>query len=838
MSTITNTLVHDLEEDAVWQGEFERQLELEDRMRCMGIDRFWKQASKASEKRQETGTEPVKRVLHATVGMMAEGIDVFKAEAKDGKAGRKHTALKYIAKIESDALALMAARTVLDGISRGDTFVKLSMLVANTIEDEVCYREFKEQDKDNFDATLRREKRVNSASYSRQRTSIRHAMGVNGYEVTEWDHKTKLMVGSKLIEIMMETTGLIQRELRTTAAKKTVAYITATPDAMEWILEESNRCALLSPVFLPTIIPPRPWTSPTEGGYWSNRVRRLTLVKTRSKSYLEELSNMDMSNVYDAVNAMQHTAWKINTPVLEVIEGLWKVGSSLGDIPAADELPLPSKPDFLEEQKPKEVWTEEEKKAFGDWKRSAQDIHAMNGKLKSLRLQFVKILSIADTFKDEDEMFFPHQLDFRGRAYAVPMFLNPQGSDVAKGLLTFANAVAINDEEAAAWLAIHGSNCFGFDKAPMDDRIQWVLEREEVIKACVADPYSNRFWADADSPFQFLAFCFEWAAFREQGYGYESHLPVQMDGTCNGLQNFSACLLDPIGGKAVNLMPSEAPSDIYAEVATKVNEILARDVLSADELVAEIARQWLAYGVDRKVCKRPVMTLAYGAKEFGFKQMIMDDTVTPARFSNFNPFGVKGWEAASYMGKVIWGAVAEVVVAATQAMEWFQFSARAAAKDGLPVRWETPDGLMIVQAYTKPNTKRIEVTFGSIRTQVHIATGTNKGLDKQKQANSISPNWVHSMDASHMRMTVRKCWKEGIRSFSLVHDSYGTHAGNAQALAYHLREQFIDMYSQDVMAKFKTDLEMQLLPETDLPEIPPKGTLDLELIMESQYFFA
>ena len=39
-----------------------------------------------------------------------------------------------------------------------------------------------------------------------------------------------------------------------------------------------------------------------------------------------------------------------------------------------------------------------------------------------------------------------------------------------------------------------------------------------------------------------------------------------MDGSCNGLQNFSAMLRDEVGGKAVNLIPSDKPQDVYMEV--------------------------------------------------------------------------------------------------------------------------------------------------------------------------------------------------------------------------------------------------------------------------------
>lgn len=44
---------------------------------------------------------------------------------------------------------------------------------------------------------------------------------------------------------------------------------------------------------------------------------------------------------------------------------------------------------------------------------------------------------------------------------------------------------------------------------------------------------------------------------------YLSHLPVHMDGSCNGLQHYAALGRDEIGGKAVNLMPSDKPQDVY-----------------------------------------------------------------------------------------------------------------------------------------------------------------------------------------------------------------------------------------------------------------------------------
>lgn len=210
---------------------------------------------------------------------------------------------------------------------------------------------------------------------------------------------------------------------------------------------------------------------------------------------------------------------------------------------------------------------------------TAHKIHAHNVSLRSKRLNVAKALKIADIYVDEEAFHYVCQLDFRGRVYCMPSF-NPQGDDVTKGMLTFADGMAINDGVAAGWLAIQGANVYGEDKIALEDRIQWVEDNEQEILSCAADPLGATFWHKADKPWQFLAFCFEWAGFLEEGYGYVSHLPVALDGSCSGIQHFSAMLLDEEGGGAVNLIPAEKPEDIYQIVCDKVMVEL-RQIVSA-----------------------------------------------------------------------------------------------------------------------------------------------------------------------------------------------------------------------------------------------------------------
>ena len=60
---------------------------------------------------------------------------------------------------------------------------------------------------------------------------------------------------------------------------------------------------------------------------------------------------------------------------------------------------------------------------------------------------------VAEQFRDEPGMWFPHNMDFRGRAYPMPPHLNHLGSDTSRGILQFAEGRALG-EDGLNWLYI------------------------------------------------------------------------------------------------------------------------------------------------------------------------------------------------------------------------------------------------------------------------------------------------------------------------------------------------------------------------------------------------
>jgi DNA-directed RNA polymerase len=457
----------------------------------------------------------------------------------------------------------------------------------------------------------------------------------------------------------------------------------------------------------------------------------------------------------------------------------------------------------------------------------------------SKRLLYAKIIWLAQKFKDYATLFYPLQFDFRGRAYCVPAFLNYQSIGGAKALLLFSNGKEITPENRGEfWLAVHGANMYGNDKISLEDRVKWVNDNEQWIVNCAQDPFRHREWEDASNAFQFLAWCDEWRRYQARGINekFISHLPVNVDGSCNGLQLYSLMLRDSVAGKLVNLLPSDTPQDIYQLVANAVNEKLK--VHASED--RPYAQQWLDYGVKRSTTKRSIMTICYGSTRYSCTDFVIEDLTKRQDKGEHHPFVNDLFRPASYLASVIWDSIGDNLKSARVGMKYLQEIAKIVSKEQLPIHWVTPVGFPVYQSYPEMKSKRVKAMLMGEVIKPRINAETDK-TDKLRMSNGVAPNVVHSVDSAGMIKTVNIAHKNGIRNFCNVHDSFGTTAGDVEMLNKSIREAFIDMFSNhDILEKFRQDVEKQLPDKlkAKLPEVPSKGDLDINKLRESKFFFA
>ena len=808
--------------------DIQEQIELEKRMVSFGASRYQSSVEKANDKGRGGDIQSAQKLMQEFVLPVAAAIREWLDESQPGRKAKYKSLIKVV---EPEQAAYLGLRAVFDHFTQQTALVSLAARIGMLIEDEAKFSKFHEQHGEYYEAIIQDFKRKGTVNYRHMHRVLTMKAKSHDVKWNDWTNEERAAVGVKIIDLIMQTTDLIEKKSERAKGRKVAMQIIIVPteSCLEWMRNYDKYAALLNPDRCPCIIPPDPWTAVDQGGFYTPQLRRRTpLVKVKQNAQMSLFSG-DMGSIMKAVNALQNTAWKVNDNIYSVLKDVWDKSLPLG-LPQSEPYTVPTCP--VAKNLKKADMKADEKTRFEEWKSEARIVHTMNKERVSKCFQVIRVLRTAQEFKEYDKFWFVYQCDFRGRIYATVSGLSPQGPDFAKALLQFADGKPLT-ERGLYWLRIHGANTFGEDKLPYTGRVEWVKQHEKLIAATAEDPISNKdFWANADKPWQFLAFCFEYARYLKGGLGILSHLPIALDGTCNGIQNFSAMLHDEVGGRAVNLTDGTAPMDIYSQVAKVLTDKLAK---KGDDA---LAGEWLAFAatqpngvLPRGLTKRPVMTLPYGStqqscREYIYKFMIED---APDAFPKDKRFRL-----SVYLTPILWEAIGEVVIAARRAMDWIQRCAAIVGKEDKPIIWETPIGFPVYQGRKKVISKRVETELaGKIRLRLNADSDK---IDVQKQRLGAAPNFVHSMDACHLMMTLLKGNEMGIESFACIHDDFGTHAEDTDKLHHALRWAFVEMYeANNVLEDFRESLQVTV--DAKLPPVPSKGTLDLKEILRSPYFF-
>ena len=98
------------------------------------------------------------------------------------------------------------------------------------------------------------------------------------------------------------------------------------------------------------------------------------------------------------------------------------------------------------------------------------------------------------------------------------------------------------------------------------------------------------------------------------------------------------------------------------------------------------------------------------------------------------------------------------------------------------------------------------------------------------------PNYIHALDAAHMMLTALHAHRSGI-TFAAVHDCFWSHAGSVDEMNKVLRREFHRLHSSGLLEDLHDQFSRLKAIDDDLPKIPPRGTLDIDKVLESTYLF-
>lgn len=848
-----------------------------------GYDRYIKhQDAAVSNLGGHAGAEFVK-IIKGSVPLVAERIRVW-LDAGNSNTGRgkRPIALSVLSRLDPDLLAFLTLNSIFAGITRVDKIASVQTTIGGQVEAEIMALDIADHQGKKVAARLRAVT-AKQGSARNARKAFNKIAKEQLPEHEAWDQAKKLRIAEPLVNAAIEALpDLIEVATVPTKVNHTDTILRLTDEGVQLFGQLRESMAWMQPIHRPMVVPPRPWTDMHTGCYYEERsARTVKLVRTFNKDHRaiinRAIKDGQMDYVLKAVNAIQNTAWAINEPILDLVRWAFDQGIEDIGVPPASLMPVPPRLD-------PEVWEAMSPAERKGHRLNLIGIHERNRAIVADQAVLLRDIETARELTKFERFWLPHNLDFRGRVYPVPHF-NHQRSDPIKAMFRFADGEPLG-EFGIAWLSVHLANCGDFGKVSkksFDERLQWVEDNEFFILSVGRNPKGTvNQWKEADSPFMFVAACMEYYRWVQEGRSdaFVSHLAVALDGSNSGLQHYAAALRSKREAAYVSLVPSDKPADLYQTVADRVVAEMEAEAAEGNELAA----QCLAVGINRSTVKRNVMTFAYSSEQFGFRQQLMDDLMGPLNEKVFtgkleaNPFATfrknketgelteeldGGFSASGYIASKVWHAVTQTVTKASEGMDFFKKVAATLAHERLPLVWTTPLGLPVMHKYSIWDSKVVEMFFFDRKTpvledskqlkmavdgsgvlrrvQINIRTQPTDRIDKDKARSAVAPNVIHSMDGSHLLLTVLNAEAEGMLDFALIHDSFGVHAGKTQRFFDIIRESFVEMYEDYCPFEEVYAYALSVLSEAGvekLPPIPTKGDMDLKEVLTAHYAFA
>lgn len=799
-------------------------------------------------------------------------------------------------------LALIVLRTVITvliGKDNGKIMLSsLSSIVAKSVLQAKTLKQLEEQHKSlstYIDHAYKRQSEAKKIK-AKRRSSLK-LIAETKEQVFLSEGKNAEGLGALLISILCESIDLI--EIIKLDAKgryegihyhefPQFSYVVQFTEEIKYALVDLDETAqmYLKPTILPVLEEPKAVTTWDAKDDDIKNARPRTLIKMpKRKQNLKEfkytMDKKDISKFADVHHTIEQTSWTINTEVLEIIDEIFKANLEdknvsmmqgehfefnpqlLGGLPRR----YPVNADSLIQKellgktivtaKGFVMFAEGEIEALNKYNRVKNDILAFNEANLNKALSLQAMINLAKDFKGK-KFWFTYQYDTRGRVYPIQNILNPQSDKRGKALLKFIDGdVEPLTKVGEYWAKVHGANCYGWDKELLDTRVKNIDNMMEKIKLIGSNPmlYLNE-WCNCDDPFGFLAFCIEYT----KHLSIPNHpyaIPCALDATCSGIQIYSGLLRDAEGAKAVNVIGQQR-NDIYGKVAEVANaKLLARDYdryltysNSVEDTVLDLrpTADSLAGKINRNITKSNTMTQPYSVTVRGMQDQLK------ILFTEYENIGKKfwigePWVVSKILADVHQRSIDEVVQGAKRGKDFIKAITAKVASRNKGLLYTTPMGFTVYQKNVKSEEFRIDSTIwtpnkGSQRVQFRVKRKVGR-VNTSSQKNSSAPNLIHGCDTSLLHLTVRRCKVRKIKSYSLIHDSYGVHPNKVPILNEEVREAFIEIFSEDVLynwaievlenAGFTFDEILDIFSELDDPML---NTLNLNDVRDATFMFS
>ena len=775
------------------QAEIDAQIAFEREAISHGLQKLHKNTSDLENKSYASATIYGVSAIQTLLPTLITYIDESKAAKLTRGQGHLYDIItNNLSQLETLACANIALKVAFDKIfsykDKANQAQNVCDAIGRAIEDE-CQLRFYEKTAPGLLNFLKKKYWHSSSGTQQRKTNVQTMWNRKDLPKWKaWGRGNRIRVGGWLLECVVQTSGWFE-SLNVRERTKTVQYFVPSAKFLDIKDALMRDAELFSPLAWPMLIPPNDWSNEKQGGYLLNEVMRGHDMVRRG-----HVGRIQGEKPLEFLNKIQKVSYCLNPFIVEVAEKLDELERPVGKFLPIVHYELPPKPVDIEENE--EARTVYKKLSTELRNKQAQEFR------KSCRTRMT--MEAVKRFKDKDKFYIPWSFDYRGRAYPIPAFLTPQDTDFGKSLLR-SYEQSYMTPEAEDWLAFQVATTYGLDKAPMQERLQWVKDNITFIKRVATDPirYLSE-WEKADEPWQFLAACEEYYHCVDVCDRSHTGLFVATDATCSGLQILAGLARDKSTAQLVNVLPGDKPQDAYKVVAEQAKPYSPKSIRPH---------------MDRKTVKRVVMTVPYNAKPFSNRGYIKDALKEKGIEIDKDDLTKTVQAVRDAMDIVVPGPMA--------VMAWIEKEVGKAIDRGeTELTWTTPSGFVVTQRLMKKKFVTIKLQLMG-RCDLKVAVGDDNKVDKQHHKNATAPNLIHSLDASLLHLAALRF----NAPIALIHDSVLCRATDMSTLSTIVRETYMHLFAEH---DYLRDFAQQIGAETEPPII---GDLEPESVIESTYFF-
>jgi DNA-directed RNA polymerase len=561
------------------------------------------------------------------------------------------------------------------------------------------------------------------------------------------------------------------------------------------------------PKKLPMIVPPKNYLSGEGkiqlGGYLLNDVLYTEPLFIENYDLVEKSEVLKENIIYKMVDNINSVSFSINHEVLDFILKNYKKYNLIIDPFYTHPLELKSKLTVVE----------------------IRELESFNSR-KKLEMD---IINLALIYKNCLEIYLPVRLDYRGRLYCIVEYLNYQGIELAKALLKFSKGekVYLKNELSIKYLKIFGANCFGkiLSKKSFADRIDWVDNNVNNI----INFENGELLLKAENKLLFIAFCFEYKnyllALNKKADFFITHLPIQLDATCNGFQHLSLLLEDVNLAKQVNLNNSsweDAPEDLYLFLTIKSKEYIESE-LALNKLGDKMLESYnrlskIDFQNHRNLVKKTIMTIPYNASTYTnildmkveFKMIIKNNE----KFYIYNKDNSIILKDIDFLNicKILDYCLNKHFSKLEGLLNYFKEIAKISALLGVSIPWSLPSGLNVKQQYYGSKTIKLK-PFIYTKDLLNLKVQNKSVFNKRKQSNALMPNLVHSLDSASLALLIDNFFKiENNYNFYSIHDCFAVTCNKVDLMIKLLKLSYYTIYcNEPFLKKFDSNFKNFIL---------------------------